>query len=359
VTVVRPYYYCRLCDRGIIPADTVLSLGASPFTIRVQQEVARLSAILPYAPAMGLLSDLCGVSVCAKQAQRLADEAGERALAVRETLRAIALDRHCTTRRATLGAAVSKQRVPDVLYLEADGVHTPMTDGYRETKVGLARSVRSDGTPLAPTRYTSHLGDAETFGEHWYTLAVAAGVEQARRVVVLGDGAPWIWNQADLHFPQAIQILDWYHAVEHLWEPAKAAYGEEAPCVAAWAKAREDELFNGRWESLLAAMVALAKSHPRAAETVRLTIGYLENNKDRMHYKAYRGMGLSIGSGAAESGCKRVVSQRLKGAGMRWKVKGAQAIATLRCLLLSGAWTQFTQTWTTEPPQHTLSIATI
>jgi hypothetical protein len=359
VTIERPYFYCRLCDQGVCPADELLSLDASAFTVRVRREVARLSAILPYAPAMAVLSKLAGVSVCAKQAQRLSEEIGERALAYRETQRVAALEGDGYRRKALFPSAVLRWRAPDVLYLEADGVHTPMTDGYRETKVGLARSVKKDGKPLGPTRYTSHLGDAETFGEHWYTLAVSAGLESAKRVVVLGDGAAWIWNQADLHFPDAVQILDWFHATEHLWETAKAAYGEGASSAAEWAKAREDELFNGHWDSLMQAMRTLARSFPHAAEAVRQNIGYLENNKGRMDYARYKKMGLCIGSGAAESGCKRIVTQRLKGSGMRWKDKGAQAIAALRCLVLSNTWEQFTQSSANPSTKHALSLATI
>jgi hypothetical protein len=359
LTIVRSYFYCRLCDQGVCPADVLLSLDASAFTMRVQQEVARLSATLPYVPAMQVLSELAGVSVCAKQAQRLSEEMGVRALTYRETQRVAALEGSESTRKALFPSLATRWRAPDVLYLEADGVHTPMTDGYRETKVGLARSVTKGGKPRGPTRYTSHLGDAETFGEHWYALALAAGLESAKRVVVLGDGAAWIWNQADWHFPGAIQILDWFHATEHLWETARAAYGEEASCACAWVKAREDELFNGRWDSLMRAMRALATSFPQAAEAVRLNIGYLENNRCRMDYAQYKKMGLSIGSGAAESGCKRVVTQRLKGSGMRWKDRGAQTIAALRCLVLSNTWHQFTQNCSNPHCQRTLSLATI
>lgn len=348
VALTRSYFYCRLCDAGLCPADTALGLCGT-FTVRVQQEVARLGALMAYGPAMRLLSDLCGVSVCPKQAQRLSMEAGERVLLLGEERR----------QKAMNGEAVELAppgRAVDVLYLEADGVHTPIVDGWRETKVGLARKIGTDGRPVGPTEYVSHLGNAEAFGEHWYATAISAGLERARKVVVLGDGAAWIWNQASYHFPEAIQILDWFHATEYLWTVARAAFGEGNPETTVWVKATETLLWEGHWDDLRQALCDLACTYPAAKDAVETTLGYYENNRTRMDYPRYRALGLSIGSGAAESGCKQVVTQRLKGAGMRWIEKGAQAIAALRCLILADRWHSFTHSWNNaSPPQLALS----
>lgn len=331
VTLSRPYYYCRRCDAGLCPVDRLLGLPEGAYTPRVQREVARVSALMPFTGAARLLYDLSGVSVSAKEAQHLATRIGERVLEQRERERQAAMAGE---------EPPGRTRTPDVLYLEADGVMTPMTDGYKETKVGLARGLRDDGEEAFTNQYTATLENAEAFGEHWYALALRSGLQTAKQVVVLGDGAAWIWNQAGYHFPEAEQILDVFHATEHLYEAARSAYGESAEETLLFGNARKAELHEGRINAILSALHDLAQQEPHAKEVVRQTIGYIENNRRRMDYPRYRQMGLSIGSGAAESGCKQVITQRLKGAGMRWKELGAQAISALRCLILSDQWPQ-------------------
>lgn len=335
--IERHYFYCRRCDAGRCPVDLALGGGEGCFTRRVAQEVSRVSVLLPYAPAVGLLFDLSGVSVCAKEAQRLCEAAGHVAqdyLQERQA-RVVSEDFTCAS-------------VPDVLYLQADGVHTPIkgeaTPGqtWREMKVGLARGLKPNGVPLLATRYVSHLGECETFGRAWAALATEAGVLWARVVVALGDGAPWIWKQVSLHFPWAIQILDFFHACEYLWVVGRAAFGEQA---GAWVKARQQEMRASHHEALFASLHQVSQEHPAAREAVQTALGYFANNRERMDYARYEALGLSIGSGAAESGCKQVVAQRLKGAGMRWSEAGAQTVACLRCLVLSQEWARFIEHW--------------
>lgn len=347
---LRRYYYCRRCDTGICPSDVRLGLSEDSFTTRVVQEVSRVSAALPFAPAMAMLSSLAGVSVSVKEAQRLTDTAGRIAAAYLSEQQ---------------GAAAKEDfvalRVPDVLYLLADGVQTPMRGkeaspegAWREMKVGVARGMSRADVPLFPNRYISHLGNSEEFGQAWASLAAQAGLFRARLTVVLGDGAAWIWNQAALHFPWAVQILDYFHAAEYLWEVGRAAFGEGA-AVTAWVQKREAELLGSRFSVLMQALEAVALAHPACAETVDKTRTYYTNNRARMDYKRYRQMGLWIGSGAGESGCKQVVTQRLKGAGMRWCERGAQTVARLRCLVLSQQWAEFCQSWRRLAP----SIASV
>src|ERR1700722_12726461 len=160
VRIRRALYHCRRCDSGFCPSDGRLGIGSSSFTPRVQQEVARLCCSLSsYAAAVETLSDLTGVSVSESSAQRLVEAAGHRAEAFLDV-----------ERTAAFGGTTVCKRAPKVLYLEADGVMTPTTMGYRETKVGVAFD--QDGKNLS---YTSHLGDCQTFGERWYTLAVESG----------------------------------------------------------------------------------------------------------------------------------------------------------------------------------------
>ena len=349
VRVRRSYYYCRRCDAGFCPVDRAMGLSCGPFTRRVQQEVVRLDALLPYQKAVELLEALAGVSVSAKEAQRM--------LARSEGVLA-------SYQQARWGEATGKllagQAAPEVLYLLADGVQTPIRGGWRETKVGVARRADRAGRVLGSSRYVSLLTQSEpetgestptasAFGWEWAGLAEACGVAKAKLVVVLGDGARWIWNQAGLHFPEAIQILDVWHASERLWEVGRLAFGDEGERHA-WVQARQAELWGYQTEALLLALEVVAATCEEAREKAMETHGYFHNNRQRMDYPRYQRLGLQVGSGAVESACKQVVSQRLKGAGMRWREAGAQTVARLRCLLLGGEWHAFVRHWNQASP---------
>jgi hypothetical protein len=330
----RRYYYCRRCDSGFCPADALMGCVGTSFSLRVRQETARLACLASsYQLGVGLLYDLGGVSVSESQAQRMALEAGSVAEALFDERREAALS----------GQSQSAAR-PAVLYLEGDGVHTPIVGGYKETKVGVALAVDSLGERIS-TGYTSLLGGCEEFGEHWFGLACRHGLSGAQTVVVLGDGAKWLWSQADMHFPTAVQILDIWHAMEHLGELARAAFGEGVAAGGEWLAERLDQLRSSRLVNVMASVRALAEDRPSLAAAVREALEYLANNRSRMDYATYLRMGLKIGSGAVEATCKRMVSLRLKGPGMRWKAQTAQAITRLRCLFFGEEWKLFTKRW--------------
>ena len=175
----------------------------------------------------------------------------------------------------------------------------------------------------------------EEFGRRLYAEAWRRGWARAKTRVVLGDGAEWIWNQADLHFPEAIQIVDLYHAREHLWSLAAKLYVNDAPARKRWVMVRKDKLDNGKIERLVASLRSVAASHPDLAEDIFTEANYFENNKERMRYPKFRKQGLFVGSGVIEAGCKTVLG-RLKRSGMFWTVRGANAIIALRCCQLSG-----------------------
>jgi len=163
-----------------------------------------------------------------------------------------------------------------------------------------------------------------------------------RRTVWLGDGAPWIWNLAALQDPAAIQIVDWYHATEHLGAVAQAAFGEDSPRVKPWVEARESELYVGQVETV---RQSLQQLHPRrraGREAVRTNLDYFHTHRERMRYDQFRAQGLFIGSGVVEGGaCKHVVGARLKRAGMRWSAPGVQRVLNLRLCLLNQQWEDF------------------
>ena len=155
--------------------------------------------------------------------------------------------------------------------------------------------------------------------------------------MVLGDGALWIWNLADEHFPGATQIVDLYHAKGHLWDVAKAIYGAGSDLAAQWAKTRRDELDAGTIDDILSAL----RLHVDANDEARKCFDYVTRNRHRMRYPAFRAQGVCVGSGVVEAGCKTAIGVRCKRAEMHWMVAGADAIIALRCCKLSGRFEDF------------------
>jgi hypothetical protein len=161
-------------------------------------------------------------------------------------------------------------------------------------------------------------------------------------VTILGDGAKWIWGIADEHFPGATQIVDLYHAREHLGTVAKLLHGSTSNKRAQeWLSARRDELDAGDVQNIIAALSRLRPSDKAIRKEVKNEMEYFRRNAKRMRYAEFRSRGLFVGSGVVEAGCKTVIGQRLKLSGMHWTVKGANAIIALRCCQMSNRWEEF------------------
>lgn len=166
--------------------------------------------------------------------------------------------------------------------------------------------------------------------------ATRRGFTEAAGRVVLGDGSPWIWNTASELFPDATQILDRFHAKEHLSVVGKILLGE-SEAGRAWTQRRYEELDEGRLSSLVKALRPHAGNHAEARDCIR----YLWTNRRRMRYPRFHERSLCTSTGVVEAGCKMVIGTRLKRAGMHWTVGGANAIIALRCSKLSGRFEDF------------------
>jgi hypothetical protein len=221
---------------------------------------------------------------------------------------------------------------------------------FQEVKTLVVFSFNKRGEALRKTFYATQ-ERVDAFREKIVLEAHRRGASTARRLVFLGDGAAWIWKTAGELFPKAIQVLDWYHAVEHLWAVGRARFGTDEKSLWAWMQEREKELWEGRVEEVLVAIRAASKAlgapdpklSPEARERdarwiVFRNIGYFEENRGRMDYPRYRAENLPIGSGVIESSCKHVVGDRLKRSGMRWDDEGAEDLLMLRCEDLNGRW---------------------
>jgi hypothetical protein len=344
ITVRRDYFYCEATGEGRAPLDEALGLvqGYSPALVRL---ACRAAARLGYASASEDLAALALIELDGKQIQRLVQLAAPAVAAAGTQVR--------TAQEA------SADSIP-LLYIEVDGTGVPMVadalagrtgkqpDGSaktREAKLGCVFTqtrLDAEGRPERDYQSTTYVGSFEPaaeFGGRIRAEALRRGLGRAQQVVLLGDGAAWIWELGRVNFPDAVQILDLFHALERLHTLCEGLYGADS----AAAKSHEE-----RWQQMFkqdqvgeviaAARVRLADLDTPPSSDLDKQIAFFEHHRHRMLYLSYRNRGFFCGSGVIEAGCKTVVGQRLKQSGMFWSEPGAQNILSLRCLLLSHLW---------------------
>jgi hypothetical protein len=357
--ISRPYYLCAHCHNGQFPADVELDIEhteLSPGVRRMQAVVGQASPFDHGRQQMKLLADL---EVTTKSVERTAEAIGAHIAArgQQEIERAVQLDL----------PIVIGQAVP-ILYVEMDGTGIPVvpketvgragkTDGQpahtREVKLGCVFTQTTwdkEGFPLRDldsTTYTGAIENSAEFGKRIYVEAWKRGWSRAQKKVVMGDGAEWIWNLAEQHFPGAVQIVDLYHARQHLWDLARRLLPNDEASQKAWMNVHQRRLLDkGKIEKLVCALRSLTATTPEVAERIRIEADYFERNADRMRYPKFRKQHLFVGSGVIEAGCKTVIGSRLKQSGMFWTVRGANAIIALRCCCLNG---RFEDYWEERP----------
>jgi hypothetical protein len=228
----------------------------------------------------------------------------------------------------------------------------------REAKLGCIftqHHVDDQGHPWRDLDSTTYVGGFDTavdFGHRIHREAIRRNVFRSPKLVALGDGAPWIWEQVRKFFPQAVQILDFYHASEHLKLLAEAFEPADPKAVRALLEHWQECLRQDGLDQVIAEAIArLPRQGPRKKEADK-QLAYLENNRHRMQYGTFQKRGWFIGSGVIEAGCKTVIGQRLKQSGMLWSIPGAQNILALRCATSSR---RFDQAWELLQPQLALA----
>lgn len=344
---VRPYYFCEHCHQGWYPMDVELDIENTQFSPGVRRMLAAVGHQMPFEQGQEQMKLLAGLSVTVKAVERTAEAIGADIEVGQQQQRSRAMQ---LSLPIPLGA-----RIP-VLYVEMDGTGIPVvrkeTEGRtgkqdgkpahtREVKLGCVFSqtkVDEEGYAIRDEDSTTYVGaieSCEEFGRRLYAEAWCRGWGRADKKVVLGDGSEWIWNQAALHFSEAIHIVDLYHSREHLGNVASKLYPEDEPARKRWIMVEQAKLDDGNIEDLVVALRTLEAAHPGLAEEIATETNYFEGNKERMRYAEFRKQGLFVGSGVVEAGCKTVIG-RLKRSGMFWTVRGANAIIALRCCQLSG-----------------------
>lgn len=355
ISLNRAYYHCSKCHSGVVPKDDQLGVAGVSLSPGLRAMVDRVAVTAPFAKAADLLAELAGVTLSTKRVERRAEADGT-------TLVDLGDREAAAVANGTLVPLHGVETV-DKLYIVVDGTGVPMVpaevaersgkqaDGRahtREVKLAVLftqTKLDDEGRPVRDAGSSSYLATfeaADHFGSLVYAEARRRGSDHAKQLVVLGDGAPWIWNLAAEHFPTATQIVDFYHAREHLYALGALAAPALGERHTSWLAQRLAELDRGDIETLLRCGADLNLSSAVAVE-VEKALGYFERNTERMRYQKFRQLGHFVGSGAVESGCKAVIGQRLKLSGMRWTVRGAASVVTLRCHQASGRWEEIWQ----------------
>jgi len=341
----RPWYRCRPCRRGFSPVDTARDLPArARLSPGLTGWLVRLGATTTFREAAALLDDLTGLRVAPDTIRAQSEPCGTalaatQAAAVPQVL-------------ATQEAAAPVDPAPGTLVVETDGVLVRYRDGWHAVKVGVVGGTQPvPEHPRTATSYVAAREPADQFGPRLLTeaarrgaLAITGwtgplsgrGLAVLRPVHVVGDGAPWIGNLAAEHFGERTEVVDCYHASEHLWEVAHTLHGTDTTEAAAWAGARIHDRAHEGGAPVRAALARAQAPTDAAGEVLRRERGYFAANAGRMDYPAIRDQGLPIGSGAVESSARHVIQHRMKRPGQRWSEHGGAAMIALRACFASG-----------------------
>jgi len=347
IEIERSYNLCRGCNYTETPLDEVLEIDKLPnkMTKRCMIEVAFYGQNQgSFKEASEIIKKAMGLEVSQETAREITEGIGkeiyeadtQRAQQTIENIDKIEISSH--PKKVTL-------------YIMTDGaaVNTRVEDEngstWRENKTVMVFTDkdmirRKDGSHIITKKeYCAYIGSAEGFKKYVLDLAVRNGYGEVEKVVIIADGATWIRNMCEEIFPDAIQILDLYHLVENVYTYAKYKFNQDAAKYTPWAEGIRAKLEEGRMEEVLQELPEEEKM-PTGVVNLRT---YIENNKEKINYPEYKKKGYFVGSGAIESANKIILQRRLKQAGMRWSVQGAQYVLTLRAKVESGLWEKETR----------------
>lgn len=342
VQVKRAYYLCSDCHQGKCPLDVELGLRPNALSAELTRLAAMIGVQLPFDTGRDLLESLILVSISDQAMGKATRQVGEQ-VAVQETFwQEKAKDEVFLQKRQ------QEQKRPLRLYGTMDATKVHIRDGgehrWRDLKIG-AWFEASGQPPTTPDgewsiqakniSYYADICPASAFGDLFWSSGVAHDAQLAQELVILGDGADWIWNLVAAHFPKAIQILDWFHASEHLMPVAQAAFS----CVEDqnnWVTEMKQLMWDGEIEEIVEACVTLMDTC--SCDVIRTTANYFETHKERMRYANFRKQGYQIGSGTIESAAKQIGMMRMKVPGAIWNEGNACKVAKARAAYLSDQW---------------------
>jgi hypothetical protein len=356
VDFARSFYQCPPCGQGRFPDDEHLDIVQTTYSPGVRRLMARAGSQSQFEQAAEDLRCYAGITVEAREIERVAEEVGREV----EEWRAAEQERILQA----VGTPVPAPAFHAKFYISFDGTGVPVRKSElvgrrgrhpegsartREAKLGCVFTqvgLDREGYPQRDPNSTTYVGAIESsdlFGWRLYAEALRRGLEQAQSVVVLTDGARYNHTIVQTHFPGAVHIVDLFHAYEHLTAIAQMLWGQEAKAPKAW----RDRLEAGDIDRLVGQAGKHLPASAQSKKAMLKQLRYFEKNAPQMRYAEYREKKFFVGSGVVEAGCRTVIGERLKQSGMRWSVRGANAILALRCCILSGRFEDF---WASRTP---------
>lgn len=347
----RSFYQCKRCHQGRFPDDERLDILQTTYSPGVRRLMARAGSQTQFEQAAEDLLCYAGLELDPREIERVAEDVGRQAeqwLCAEQKQQilhtgvtpspALGLNAKFYVSFDGTGVPVRKDELEGRRGKQADG-----SARTREAKLGCVFTqigLDKEGRPQRDPDSTTYVGAIESstlFGWRMYAEALRRGLDQAKTVIALTDGARYNRTIVQTHFPQAVHIVDLFHAYEHLTSIAQILWGQEAKAPKLWRNLLEAGDISRLVRKAGKQLPASAKSR----KALRKELRYFENNAEQMRYADYRKRKFFVGSGVVEAGCRTVIGERLKQSGMRWSVRGANAIIALRCCLLSGRFEDF------------------
>jgi len=335
----RAYYHCASCGRSRVPLDERLAVGNDRQSLGVKQTTLLVCALMPNGRAMDLLGELGIPHVSEKESQRIVRELGGAVVAERDREADLWRREHTTPVEHIRG------QVPERLAVLMDGTMAHTDGAWHEGKVGTFYVFDEDGEAVGEKGCVATFRGIEHFRALWDTEAQRWHMAEAKHVVALCDGGPWTWNTVAECCPaHTFELLDFYHAAEHLGSVANAIWGEGSERGGEWVEEQKERLLEGRLDAFFEELGRWAKAE-KYREAVEPHLGYFERNRARLRYREALARGYPISSGVVEAACKTIIGLREKQPGMRWRGDTAEIIAHLRCIYYSGRWSAFRRRW--------------
>ncbi len=336
ITVKRAYYHCTNCGRGFAPYDRDSGIGSEQLSPALAKACCLLAVDDSFEQVSRKIDQLFGQTVSDDTVKQVVHKVGSIVLQQQDQ----ECDSFFTDKRTP-----QPQAKPERLYVAVDGTTVHETDAWHEAKVGCIYF--EDERFKRHKRYVGCFDRSQTFGWHVWFEACRCGFREAKEVVYIGDGAPWIRTEHRRHFGRATFIIDWFHASEYLWDCGKKLFGEGTKATEKWVHKRLDLLWDGWTKKLLDDLKEQRKKYRGSKhQALNTLIRYVSNNEEQMRYDVFREKGYDIGSGAVEAACKNVVGKRLKQSGMTWSRTGSSATLALRVTWLNDRWEQL---WAKKP----------
>lgn len=332
---------------GFFPLDEWLRLGAYGWTPGTIKQMVKLGVEIPsYRRAVENYSELTEVGVSKSRLGELIQSYGG------QLVRQQAAEAEAMVKPPAKDEEIVWRQIPapdsEVMNVSCDGTMINIRgEGWKEVKavtisaveaaVGLERDEEKE-IRLTRHSYRAGLWEAKDFAKQQWAEGCRRGLEKTRQIVSVNDGAAWIWLIIAMCYAPCVEIIDWWHAVEKIWDAAHSLWGQDEAQTKAWVAQQKDRLWAGQRRQLLQQVRQVCPRGQPLPDKVWTLISYVFHNRRRMDYVTYRQAGYPVGSGSVESGCKVVVQERMKQAGMRWSRPGAQAMLAWRSILLSDRW---------------------